>query len=167
MITKRRGFTLIELLVVIAIIGLLSSVVFASLNSARAKARDARRVSDLKQVQTALALCYEKIGSFSFTSETTLTIPCYRESITDGDFVAGWTAQCSEFLPRLPVDPLSSPLYQYAVHTSADYQHVALLAILETAQGAMMTPTQITSYLTSLGITGWGQCPEYNYVIGL
>ncbi len=51
----QKGFTLIELLVVIAIIGLLSSVVLASLNSARAKARDARRVSDLKQIANMIA----------------------------------------------------------------------------------------------------------------
>ena len=51
-----KGFTLIELLVVIAIIGILSSVVLASLNSARKKGRDARRVMDIKQMQTALEL---------------------------------------------------------------------------------------------------------------
>lgn len=54
----KRGFTLIELLVVIAIIGLLSSVVLASLNSARGRANDARRISDMRQVQNALALYY-------------------------------------------------------------------------------------------------------------
>jgi prepilin-type N-terminal cleavage/methylation domain-containing protein len=59
-----RGFTLIELLVVIAIISLLSSVVFASLNSARAKARDARRRSDLAQIQIALELYYDKYGTY-------------------------------------------------------------------------------------------------------
>ncbi len=56
---KQRGFTLIELLVVIAIIGILSSVVVASLNSARKKARDARRVDDVKQVQLALELYFD------------------------------------------------------------------------------------------------------------
>lgn len=59
-----KGFTLIELLVVIAIIGLLSSVVLASLSSARIKSRDARRKSDLKQIQTALELYYDKYGTY-------------------------------------------------------------------------------------------------------
>ena len=55
---KQRGFTLIELLVVIAIIGLLSTLAVVALNNARMKSRDAKRVSDVKQVQTALELYY-------------------------------------------------------------------------------------------------------------
>lgn len=59
---RAQGFTLIELLVVIAIIGLLSSVVLVSLNSARMKARDARRIVDLKQIRLALEMYYDQFG---------------------------------------------------------------------------------------------------------
>lgn len=62
--SKNRGFTLIELLVVIALIGLLSSVVLASLNTARMKARDARRLSDMHQMQVALDLYYSSFGRY-------------------------------------------------------------------------------------------------------
>ena len=54
-----RGFTLIELLVVIAIIGLLSSIVFASLSSARAKARVAAVQGSMRSAQTAALLCMD------------------------------------------------------------------------------------------------------------
>jgi len=62
--TSKRGFTLIELLVVIAIIGLLSSIILVSLQGVRAKARDARRLSDMKQIQLALELYYDSNGSY-------------------------------------------------------------------------------------------------------
>ena len=53
------GFTLIELLVVIAIIGLLATIVMVSLNTARGKARDARRMGDIKQMMLALEMYYD------------------------------------------------------------------------------------------------------------
>ncbi len=61
----KKGFTLIELLVVIAIIGLLASIVLVSLNSARAKARDARRLSDMHQILLALEMYYDDNGHYS------------------------------------------------------------------------------------------------------
>lgn len=63
-IRKNKGFTLIELLVVIAIIGILSSVVLASLNTAREKARDVRRIVDVKQIQIALELYFDDNGNY-------------------------------------------------------------------------------------------------------
>jgi len=64
----KRGFTLIELLVVIAIIGLLASIILASLSGARAKARDARRASDLHDFQEALELYVSDRGHYPITS---------------------------------------------------------------------------------------------------
>jgi len=58
------GFTLIELLVVIAIISLLSSVVLASINSARESARDSRRQRDIQQIKRALQLYYDEHGEY-------------------------------------------------------------------------------------------------------
>ena len=66
--TPAKGFTLIELLVVIAIIGVLSSVVLASLNTARQKGYDAKRFSDLRNVQTALDNYYSDHGAYPITS---------------------------------------------------------------------------------------------------
>jgi prepilin-type N-terminal cleavage/methylation domain-containing protein len=63
-----RGFTLIELLVVIAIISLISAVILASVNSARAKARDSRRLADINQLRNAFQLYFADNGSFPTAS---------------------------------------------------------------------------------------------------
>ncbi len=65
-----RGFTLIELLVVIAIIGVLSSVVLASLNTARTKGNDAARISNVKSLKTALEMYYNDNNGYPTSAGT-------------------------------------------------------------------------------------------------
>lgn len=91
--STKRGFTLIELLVVIAIIGILSSVVLASLNSAREKSRDAKKVSDIKQVQLALELYFDSNSEYPDADVEGL-----QELVDDG------------FMPAVPADVTYVPL---------------------------------------------------------
>ena len=94
----KKAFTLVELLVVIAIIGILSTLSVVALNSARAKARDARRLSDIKQIRTALDMYYDSAGIYP-----TSLIPGSPLSYNGLDFLA-----------KVPDDPLSSQHYIYA-----------------------------------------------------
>ncbi len=120
-IRNQRGFTLIELLVVIAIIGILASVVLASLNSARIKARDARRISDIKQLQLALELYYD----------TNQTYPA-------GSGAASTTLAAlvtSKYISTIPQDPTNGGVYDYT-YASAD-----------SGTGAACASTPCTSYV--------------------
>jgi general secretion pathway protein G len=83
-IKKDQGFTLIELLVVIAIIGLLSSIVLASVASAKVKARDAERVSQIHSIRNALEL--------------------YRNA--NGSYPANLTSIAPKYISAVPIDPL-------------------------------------------------------------
>jgi len=102
---NKSGFTLIELLVVIAIIGLLSSIVLASLSSARTQARDAKRISELRQIKTALELYYNDFGYYP-ASGCGWDCNGYRHSYTP----SSWSALAADLAPyiSLPVDPVNS-----------------------------------------------------------
>ena len=104
---SKKGFTLIELLVVIAIIGILSSVVLASLSTARQKSRDAKRISDVGQIQLALELAFDRNQQYpgqAVAATVALNTPA---------IVAALITAPNNFLPVMPATPAGATAYQY------------------------------------------------------
>ena len=122
-----RGFTLIELLVVIAIIGVLSSVVLASLNTARTRSRDVSRIAIVKQVQNALALYHLDNGQYPAITENecggtegyTTSNNNFMQSLVTG-----------RYLPSYPVDPgnLNCAIQYYKISNDVYYMFYRLEA---------------------------------------
>ncbi len=132
---KNRGFTLIELLVVIAIIGLLASIVIASLSTVQAKARDTRRMEDIGSLQKALALYATNGGIYPVAvTQTVLT----NASAPGAALIA------AEAIATMPKDPLE-PTYQYTYNSNAGGTAYTLFFCLET--------TTIRNYTQGCGNT--------------
>jgi len=116
---RNKGFTLIELLVVIAVIGLLASIVLVSLGSVRKKARDSRRLSDMKQIQLALELYYDDHNEYP---EENSSNGSWEHSTEDGgDFIDFLKDQ--GYMGKVPVDPINSgsTYYSYYVYPAGNY----------------------------------------------
>ena len=109
-----KGFTLIELLVVISIISLLSSIVLTTLNGAKAKARDARRMADIHEIQNALMLYYNDHGHYPINDSSCVWCGGWAVSSDSGlnaNTTTTWPkleTMLSAYLPKLPVDPVNS-----------------------------------------------------------
>ena len=114
---RNKGLTLIELLVVIAIIGLLASTVLVSLNSARAKARDAKRIADFRQIQTALEMFYGQTGKYprspghaTWSGHWANFSQCLETRVNCGFTITNY----NPVITKVPQDPLRKTSDQFA-----------------------------------------------------
>ena len=134
-------------MVVISIIGLLSSIILASLNAARAKAQDAQRLQSIRQIQTALELYFHTYGRYP-SSNSCLPAGDYAPSPNTGwcnsvnanggsqwiknSFVATPPIpnNLSEFISSIPKDPVNNAVactsgaqnYGFCYFSSSSYQ---------------------------------------------
>jgi prepilin-type N-terminal cleavage/methylation domain-containing protein len=100
--TTREGFTLIEILIVVAIIAILASVVLVGLGPTQQAGRDARRISDLSEVQNGLELYYNAKGQYPAPAS--------------GAWSAGLASSLTGAgvgVSSVPNDPSSNRTYQY------------------------------------------------------
>jgi prepilin-type N-terminal cleavage/methylation domain-containing protein len=114
-----RGFTLVELLVVIAIIGIMSSVVLASVGIARGKARDAQRVTNLNQIANAIALYETDSGG----------IPPGEDGVEYENGNPEWIPGLApKYISSVPSDPIDSGEHKFHYSRQGnDYEVISFL----------------------------------------
>ena len=111
---NKKAFTLVELLVVIAIIGLIAALSVIALGNARSKSRDAKRVSNIKQMQTALELFFNDQGKYPTAIEW-----------NTGSLYATSTFGTTTYMERIPSFPTGGDCgvsYNYLANSAgSDY----------------------------------------------
>lgn len=146
--SSRKGFTLIEILIVVAIIAILASVVLVGLGPTQQSGRDARRISDLHEVQNGLELYYNKCGYYPGTGTAGA---CGNTATTGYGGMATALGSVGVGITQVPLDPTNSAPYLYTFNTmGATASSYLLSAVLEnksnTVFNGYMPPANAAAY---------------------
>ena len=115
---KQRGFSLIELLIVVGILVLLAIISVVALNDQQAKARDAKRISDVRQIRTALEFYSSDENEYPIRPNPVVLGQDGQEKLcskAEGGFVAA-SVECkteSTYMNKIPTDPMSDRKYVF------------------------------------------------------
>ncbi|MFA5188957.1 MAG: type II secretion system protein GspG [Patescibacteria group bacterium] len=112
------GVSLIELLIIIAIIVLLAGISMIALNSQQIKARDANRISDIRQIRTALEFYSSDEAQYPVVEQPIILGQTGSEKLcakAEGAFVSAGTECKTEttYMSKIPKDPLANQKYNY------------------------------------------------------
>lgn len=117
-IKKQKGFSLVELLFVVVIILVLGGISIIALNGQRAKARDAKRINDVRQIKTALEFYYSDEGEYPVLANPITLGPQGAVKLCskfEGSFVVADT-ECeleTTYMSQIPNDPLNNQQFIY------------------------------------------------------
>lgn len=158
----QKGFTLIELLVVMSIVSLVSSVIFASFNSARAKGRDSKRISELRQIKTALEIYYNDKGQYPNSLAAVASSGAYN---------SGWsTLLSSSYMTSMPNDPINTTA-QYGYYYAPQYKQTGNCIFVSTGLATTyvlatrLENTSASANSCSATFGGWDNS-FLNYMVG-
>jgi type IV pilus assembly protein PilE len=134
-----RGFTLIELLVVIAIIGLLASIILASLSAAREKGREAAIISEMEQLQTLAEENANDYNSYTnlqpgyWVSQSTGITTCTSSSMpVTGTYAAQFLSVCTAIMAN--ESGRTDGAYFYAGNNTGNPQKYSFMAYIPSMQ---------------------------------
>jgi general secretion pathway protein G len=120
---KQKGFTLIELMIVVLIIGILSGIMLAVINipGIQSKARDARRIGDIKKLQTVLELFFSDNRGYPTTTPDWLRL--------GGLDPADLRADALPYINKIPQDPKGgnapAGVTCFDGHSNYDYYYIS------------------------------------------
>jgi len=130
---SKAGFTLIELMVVVTIIGILASIVLVSLGDARVKARDVRRLADVRQVTLGLEFYIDEYMHYPPIMGAATAAQRWQKmkECLEGQIACVDNTGSKQFMAIAPQDPLGTGMHQYDYSPSASLDSFVVKAWLE------------------------------------